>query len=58
MFQLSEASDKIFHELKKRLTTTSVLTLPEITQDFVVNCDVSFVCLGYVQMKKFEGYNI
>lgn len=55
---MSEASDKIFHELKKRLTTTSVLTLPEITQDFVVNCDVSFVGLGYVQMKKFEGYNI
>ena len=47
-FQWSEACEKRFQELKKRLTTAPVLTLPEGTQGFVVYCDASRVGLGCV----------
>ena len=47
-FQWSEACEKNFQELKKRLSIAPVLTLPNGTQGFVVNCDVSRVCLGCV----------
>ncbi|WMV40873.1 hypothetical protein MTR67_034258 [Solanum verrucosum] len=50
-FQWSEACEKSFQELKKRLTTTPVLTLPEGTQGFVVYCDASRVGLGCVLMQ-------
>ncbi|KAH0706534.1 hypothetical protein KY285_012312 [Solanum tuberosum] len=43
-----EACEKSFQELKKRLTTALVLTLPEGTQGFVIYCDVSRVGLGCV----------
>ncbi|WMV41399.1 hypothetical protein MTR67_034784 [Solanum verrucosum] len=39
------------HELKKRLTTAPVLTLPESMQVFVVYCDASRVGLGCVLMQ-------
>ncbi|WMV38677.1 hypothetical protein MTR67_032062, partial [Solanum verrucosum] len=51
VFQWSEACEKSFQELKKRLTTTPVLTLPEGTQGFVVYCDASRVGLGCVLMQ-------
>jgi hypothetical protein len=38
-FEWSEACEKSFQELKKRLTTA--LTLPDIKKDFVVYCDAS-----------------
>ena len=47
-FQWSEACKKSFQELKKRLTTSLVLTLPESTQGFVEYCDASRVSLGCV----------
>ncbi|KAH0732763.1 hypothetical protein KY289_003951 [Solanum tuberosum] len=47
-FQWSEACVKSFQELKKRLTITPVLTLPEGTQGFVVYCDASRIGLGCV----------
>jgi len=50
-FQWSEACEKSFQELRKRLSTASVLTLPEGTQGFVVYCDASRVCLGCVLME-------
>ncbi|WMV07081.1 hypothetical protein MTR67_000466, partial [Solanum verrucosum] len=50
-FQWSEACEKSFQELKKRLITTPVLTLPEGTQGFVVYCDASRVGLGCVLMQ-------
>ncbi|KAH0778029.1 hypothetical protein KY290_009440 [Solanum tuberosum] len=50
-FQWSEACEKSFQELKKRLTIAPVLTLPEGTQGFVVYCDASRVGLGCVLMQ-------
>ena len=50
-FQWSETCEKSFQELKKRLTTAPVLTLPEGTQGFLVYYDASRVCLGCVLMK-------
>ncbi|KAH0650238.1 hypothetical protein KY284_030150 [Solanum tuberosum] len=50
-FQWSEASEKSFQELNKRLITAPVLTLPEGTQGFVVYCDASRVGLGCVLMQ-------
>ncbi|XP_050914823.1 uncharacterized protein LOC127129736 [Lathyrus oleraceus] len=40
-----------FIELKKRLTTTSVLILPESNESFVVYCDTSLMGLGGVLMQ-------
>ncbi|KAH0776452.1 hypothetical protein KY290_007863 [Solanum tuberosum] len=50
-FQWSEACEKSFQELKKRLITAPVLTLPEGTQGFVVYYDASRVGLGFVLMQ-------
>ncbi|KAH0678966.1 hypothetical protein KY284_020051 [Solanum tuberosum] len=50
-FQWFEACKKSFQELKKRLTSATVLTLPEGTQGFVVYCDASRVGLGCVLMQ-------
>nr|XP_009790588.1 PREDICTED: uncharacterized protein LOC104238028 [Nicotiana sylvestris] len=41
MFQWPDVCKKIFEELKKILTSASVLTLPEGTEGFVVYCDAS-----------------
>jgi LPS O-antigen subunit length determinant protein (WzzB/FepE family) len=51
-FELSEACEKSFQELKKRLTTTPVLTLPDIKKDFVVYYDASRQGLGCVLMQE------
>jgi hypothetical protein len=40
-----------FQELKTRLTTTPVLTLPDASKDFVVYCDASRQGLGCVLMQ-------
>ena len=40
--------EKIIQELKKRLTTTPMLTLLKGTQNFAVYFDASIVGLGYV----------
>ncbi|KAH0738137.1 hypothetical protein KY290_036842 [Solanum tuberosum] len=50
-FQWSEASEKSFLELKKRLTTAPMLTLPKGTQGFVIYCDAYRVGLGCVLMQ-------
>ncbi|WVZ51958.1 hypothetical protein U9M48_003055 [Paspalum notatum var. saurae] len=44
-----------FDELKKRLTTAPVLTLPDLTKSFTVYCDTSKEGLGCVLMR--EGKN-
>jgi hypothetical protein len=51
-FEWSKACEKSFQELKKRLTTAPVLTLPDIKKDFVVYCDASRQGLGCVLMQE------
>jgi hypothetical protein len=50
-FTWIESCDKSFQKLKKRLTTTPVLTLPDIHQDFIIYCDTSRQGLGCVLMQ-------
>nr|XP_009799039.1 PREDICTED: uncharacterized protein LOC104245172 [Nicotiana sylvestris] len=50
-FQWSDICEKSFQELKSRLTTAPVLTLPEGTGGFVVYCDASRIELGCVLMQ-------
>ncbi|WMV09477.1 hypothetical protein MTR67_002862 [Solanum verrucosum] len=50
-FQCSEAYEKSFQELKDRLTSTPILTLPEGSNGFMVYCDVSLIGLGCVLMQ-------
>jgi len=47
----SEACEKSFQELKDRLTSTLLLTLPVGTDGFMVYCDASRVGLGCVLMQ-------
>jgi ribonuclease HI len=51
-FEWSEACEKSFQELKKRLTTAPVLTLPDIKKDFVIYYDASKQGLGCVLMQE------
>ncbi|XP_019251057.1 PREDICTED: uncharacterized protein LOC109229968 [Nicotiana attenuata] len=50
-FQWSDAYERGFHELKKRLTSTPVLALPEGSEGYVVYCDASRIGLGCVLMQ-------
>ena len=40
-FTWTESCERSFQELKRRLTTAPVLTLPDIHRDFVIYCDAS-----------------
>jgi hypothetical protein len=51
-FEWSEACERSFQELKRRLTTTPVLTLPDIRKDLVVYCDASRQGLGCILMQE------
>ncbi|WMV58414.1 hypothetical protein MTR67_051799 [Solanum verrucosum] len=51
-FQWSDECEKSFSELKTRLTTTLVLTLPKGSNDYVIYCDASRVGLGCVSMQR------
>ena len=50
--QHSDDCEKSFAELKTRLTTSHVLTLPEGLDGYVIYCDVSRVGLGCVLMQR------
>jgi hypothetical protein len=50
-FTWTESCEKSFQELKRRLTTAPVLTLPDIQQDFAIYCDASRQGLGCVLMQ-------
>ena len=50
-FTWIESCEKSFQELKKRLTTSLVLTLLDIHQDFIIYCDASRQGLGCVLMQ-------
>ena len=47
----SEACKKSFQELKKWLTTTPVLTIPQVNISYVIYCDASKLGLGAVLMQ-------
>ena len=51
-FQWSDDCEKSFAELKTRLTTTPVLTLPEGSDGYVIYCDASGVGLDCVDAKR------
>ncbi|XP_070003826.1 uncharacterized protein, partial [Nicotiana sylvestris] len=50
-FQWSDTCERSFQELKNRLTSAPVLTLPEGTEGYVVYCDASGIGLGCVLMQ-------
>ncbi|WVZ80969.1 hypothetical protein U9M48_028402 [Paspalum notatum var. saurae] len=51
-FNWTKERQAAFDELKKRLTTTPVLTLPDLTKSFTVYCDASKEGLGCVLMQE------
>ncbi|WMV19379.1 hypothetical protein MTR67_012764 [Solanum verrucosum] len=51
-FQWSNDCEKSFAELKVRLTTAPVLTLPEGSDGYVIYCNASRVGLGCVLMQR------
>ncbi|GAU46655.1 hypothetical protein TSUD_281460 [Trifolium subterraneum] len=51
-FVWDEKCEKIFQELKEKLTTGPVLILPDAKESFVVYCDASKMGLGGVLMQK------
>jgi hypothetical protein len=51
-FEWTNACERNFCELKRRLTTTPVLVLPDIHKNFTIYCDASRQGLGYVLMQE------
>ena len=51
-FQWSDDCEKSFAELKTRLTSTPLLTLPKGSDGYVIYCDASRVGLDYVVMQR------
>ena len=54
-FSWTEQCEACFEEMKKRLTTTPVLAIPDTTQAFEVYCDASYQGLGCVLMQEKGG---
>lgn len=50
-FVWDSVCEEIFRELKKRLTTTLMLILPDSNESFVVYCDASLMGLGGILMQ-------
>ena len=50
-FEWNDKREKSFQCLKDKLTTTPVLTLPDLQKDFVAYCDASRQGLGCVLMQ-------
>jgi len=50
-FVWTESCERSFQNLKRRLTTAPVLTLPDIHRDFIIYCDASRQGLGCVLME-------
>ncbi|KAK1665749.1 hypothetical protein QYE76_053908 [Lolium multiflorum] len=51
-FEWTDKCEASFQELKKRLVTAPILTMPDITKDFDVYCDASKLGLGSVLMQE------
>jgi hypothetical protein len=50
-FNWTPECQESFQTLKKKLTTTAVLILPDGHKPFLVYCDASYTCLGCVLMQ-------
>jgi hypothetical protein len=50
-FEWISACEASFQELKKRLTTTPILVMPDIEKSFSIYCDASGQGLGCVLMQ-------
>jgi hypothetical protein len=50
-FEWTEKCEQSFQELKKRLVSAPILTMPNITKSFDVFCDASKLGLGSVLMQ-------
>jgi hypothetical protein len=50
-FEWTPRRGATFQELKKRLTTAPVLTMPDVERPFSIYCDASGQGLGYVLMQ-------
>ncbi|KAH0721575.1 hypothetical protein KY285_005148 [Solanum tuberosum] len=51
-FEWSDVCEKSFAELKTRLATTPILTLPEGSNGYIIYCDASRIGLGCVLMQR------
>ena len=49
-FEWTETCEKSFQKLKNKLTSASVLTLPQCCENYIVYCDASRVGLGNILM--------
>jgi hypothetical protein len=47
-FKWTPACQECFETLKKKLTTTTILIMPDVHKPFSVNCDASYTNLGCV----------
>ena len=56
-FHWSDDCEKSFEELIIRLTTTSVLTLPEGSYGYVTYCDATMIVLGFLFMQRDKVIN-
>ncbi|XP_015170786.1 uncharacterized protein [Solanum tuberosum] len=54
-FQWTEACEHSFQELKDRLTSTPVLTLPEGSEGYTVYCDAFGVGLGCIMEEAYHS---
>jgi hypothetical protein len=51
-FKWTPACQESFETLKKKLTTTSILIVPDVHKIFSVYCDASYTRLGCVLMQE------
>jgi hypothetical protein len=50
-FEWTPRREASFQELKKRLTTSPILTMPDMEKLFSIYCDTSGQCLGCILMQ-------
>jgi hypothetical protein len=51
-FEWTDKCEESFQELKRRLVSAPILTMPDVTKEFVIYCDASKLGLGSVLMQE------
>ncbi|XP_071681506.1 uncharacterized protein [Lolium perenne] len=51
-FEWTDKCEESFQELKRRLVSAPILTMPDVTKDFVIYCDASKLGLGSVLLQE------